>query len=81
MGDWLTKLEFAKAHRGALRRNTREHKPRMLDWVFHPVQTSRAVSLVRMLGKLDEYRRTHGPFFGGEDWLAYQRKLRDEWPD
>jgi hypothetical protein len=53
----------------------------MLDWVFHPVQTSRAVSWAKMLGKLDECRQTHGPFFGSEDGLEYQKKLRDEWPD
>jgi hypothetical protein len=56
-------------------------EPRVVDWIFHPVQTYRAVSWAKTLGKLDEYRRTHGPFFDGTDGLAYQRKLRGEWPD
>jgi hypothetical protein len=61
--------------------DTGGHRPRVLDWIFHPVQTYRAVSWAKMLGKLDGYHRAHGPFFGGIDGLAYQRELRDEWPD
>jgi hypothetical protein len=58
-----------------------EHSLRILDWILHPIRSRRSDSWAKMFGKLDEYRRTHGPFFSGMDGLVYQRNLRDEWPD
>jgi hypothetical protein len=58
-----------------------EGKRHIGDWILHPIQSYRAARWAKMLGELDEYRRTHGPFFSGMDGLEYQRNLRDEWPD